>query len=359
MKILVDGLSYPIVVSDAAPVEVAALAEHACNAAVVICDRNVAARGEAVAQALRRSGVDVLTTLCIDAGERRKRWKAVAGLHTAFLACGAERSSLIIGVGGGTLTDVVGFAAATFMRGLPWLAVPTTVLGMVDAAIGGKTGVDLPEGKNLIGAFWQPVGVVADLAALETLPAAGRRTGMAEIVKAAVACDPSLLEAAERSDIGQAPADWARMVAQAAAAKAQIVARDPEDRGVRAALNLGHTFAHAIERASNYRISHGAAVALGLRAAGVLARERTGWSQADHRRVLRALRRAGLRVRVTALAAQPVLDAMRSDKKRRDGCVRFVLPVRLGEVEGPVEMPESAVRHALAALETPPVRGAW
>jgi len=359
VRIPVDGLPYPIIVSDAAPAEVAAIAQGACNAAVVISDRKVASRGEAVAEALQRSGTGVLAVLCIDAGERRKRWKAVAGLHTALLASGAERSSFVIAIGGGTLTDVVGFAAATFMRGLPWLAVPTTVLGMVDASIGGKTGVDLPEGKNLIGAFWQPAGVVADLAALETLPAADRRTGMAEIVKTAVACDPSLLDAAERFDIGQPPADWARIVAQSAAAKAQVVARDPCDRGARAALNLGHTFAHAIERASNYRIGHGAAVALGLRAAGVLARERTGWSHADHRRVLRALRRAGLRVRATALAGQPVLDAMRSDKKRRDGSVRFVLPVRLGEVEGPIEMPESAVRDALAALQTLPVRGAW
>jgi 3-dehydroquinate synthase len=359
VRIVVDGLPYPIIVSDGAPVEAAAIARHACATAVVVSDRNVALRGEAVADALRRSGVTVLAALCVDAGERHKRWKGVSGLHTAFLACGAERSSLIIALGGGTLTDVVGFAAATFMRGLPWLAIPTTVLGMVDAAVGGKTGVDLPEGKNLIGAFWQPAGVVADLASLETLPAADRRTGMAEIIKTAVACDASLVESAERLDIEQPAADWARIIAQAAAAKAQLVARDPFDRGVRAALNLGHTFAHAIEHASSYRTSHGAAVALGLRAAGVLARERTGWTHADHRRMLRALRRVGLRVRSPALATQPILDAMRSDKKRRDGSVRFVLPVRLGEVVGPVEMPESAVRQALATLQTPPVRGAW
>ncbi len=359
MRIPVDGLPYPVIVSDAAPADAAAIARAACKAAIVVSDSNVARRGDEIAQALRTAGCDVLAVMHIDAGERRKNWKSVSDLHAGFIAAGAERSSTIVAVGGGTLTDVVGFAAATYLRGVSWLPVATTVLGMVDAAIGGKTAVDRPEGKNLIGAFWQPVGVVADLEALATLPPAQRKTGVAEIIKAAIVGDASLLDRIERFDVENAPAAWAQVVAQAAAVKAAVVAIDLQDRGMRATLNLGHTFAHAIEHASRYRISHGAAVAIGLRAAGMLARECTGWSHADHRRVLRALRRAGLRVRLGGVPAQSIVDSMRLDKKRSDGVLRFVLPVRIGEVRAGLEASEGAVRDVLAGLEAVPLRGAW
>ena len=358
MRIVVDGLPYPIVITDVAPSEAASiLGEH--KRSIVVCDRNVQSRGTLVADALRKAGCDVLATEVVDAGERRKQWKAVTELHTSFVRAEVDRGSIVIAVGGGTLTDVVGFAAATYMRGVQWLAVPTTVLGMVDAAIGGKTGVDRPEGKNLIGAMWQPIGVVADVAALATLPAAQLRAGIAEVVKAAVIGDPALLDNVEHLGRQSSSASLAEIVARAAGVKARVVAVDTDDQGARAVLNLGHTFAHAIEHASRYRIAHGAAVALGLRAAGVLARERTGWSYADHRRVLKALRAAGLRVAMTRLSIDSVLEAMRVDKKRLDGMLRFVLPVRLGEVRPGIVAPESAVREAIATLATRPVRGAW
>ena len=358
MRIVVDGLPYPIVITDAAPAETASLTCEYTRS-IVVCDRNVQSRGILVADAMRAAGRDVLAMEAVDAGERRKQWKAVAELHTSFLRADVDRGSIVVAVGGGTLTDTAGFAAATYMRGVSWLAVPTTVLGMVDAAIGGKTGIDRPEGKNLIGTMWQPVGVVADLAALATLPPAALRPGVAEVVKAAVIGDPVLLESVEHLDTTSSPAGWAQIIARAAGVKAQVVAGDPDDRGSRAVLNLGHTFAHAIEHASRYRLAHGAAVALGLRAAGVLARERTGWSYADHRRVLKVLRGAGLRVAMPTLSVDPVLQAMRTDKKRRDGSLRFVLPVRLGEVRAGIVAPESEVREAIAALATRPVRGVW
>lgn len=182
---------------------------------------------------------------------------------------------------------------------------------------------------------------------------------MAEVVKAAIVGDPALLDAVERADV-DAPAQlWAPLIVQAAAVKARVVAIDPNDSGARASLNLGHTFAHAIEHASKYRLPHGAAVALGLRAAGVVARTHTGWGHNDHRRVLRALRRAGLRVRLPKISPDSIVAAMQSDKKRIGGVIRFVLPVRLGEVRTGVEVPEADVRQALSALESLPVRGAW
>ncbi len=358
MRIVVDGLPYPIVVTDAAPSETASLALE-CKRWMVVCDRNAQSRGSLIADALRNAGREVLATEVVDAGERRKQWKSVSELHAAFLRAEADRETIVVAVGGGTLTDVAGFAAATFMRGVRWVAVPTTLLGMVDAAIGGKTGIDRPEGKNLIGVIWQPAAVVADIVALETLPPAQLRGGVAEIVKAAVIGDPALLENLEQFDQTRGPAGWGEIIGRAAGVKARIVAADPNDRGTRAVLNLGHTFAHAIEFASRFRIPHGAAVALGLRAAGVLARELTGWSYTDHRRVLKVLRGAGLRVAITTLSIDSILEAMRVDKKRYNGALHFVLPVRLGEVRAGVVAPENAVREAIAALATRPVRGVW
>jgi 3-dehydroquinate synthase len=359
VRIVVDGLSYPIVVSDEAPAEAAAIVRRKSRRSIVVSDRNVESRGALVTDALKRAGCDVLGVNAIEAGERRKQWKSVAELHTLFLKSGVERGSVVVAVGGGTLTDTVGFAAATYMRGIRWVAVPTTVLGMVDAAIGGKTGIDRPEGKNLIGAIWQPAGVVADLEALATLSLAHRKTGISEVIKAAVIGDPELLEAVDQVDLASPPIAWAHIIARAAGVKARVVALDPEDHGARAVLNLGHTFAHAIEQASKYRIVHGAAVALGLRAAGVLARDRTGWSYVDHHRVLKALRRAGLRVAMPKLSTDHIVEAMRFDKKRRDGVLKFVLPVRLGEVRAGVDVPDSDVRMAITTLATRPVRGSW
>ncbi len=359
MRLIVDGLPYAVIITDDAPAQAAALALTVGRRAFVVSDRNVAARGDGIAGSLQAGGATVLASVAVDAGERRKRWRTVAELHDRFLAAGVDRGTVVLAVGGGTLTDLAGFAAATFLRGVPWLPVATTVLGMVDASIGGKTGVDLPEGKNLIGSMWQPIGVVADLAALASLPTAERATGMAEIVKAAIIGDPELLTAVETHDPSGPPISWANLIARAAAVKVQVVAADIDDRGSRAKLNLGHTFAHAFEQASRYRMRHGAAVALGLRAAGMLGRDRTGWSLADQRRVITALRRCGLRLRLPRLAHDAVIAAMRVDKKRRDGVLRFVLPARLGDVRTGVEVAEPDVRATLESLETGPGRGTF
>jgi 3-dehydroquinate synthase len=359
VRIVVDGLSYPIVIGTEAQEETAALAGGACERAFVVSDRNVASRGELIARTLERNAIAVLGVECLDAGERNKRWKTVARLHDAFVAAGVDRASLIVAVGGGTLTDAAGFAAATYMRGVRWLPVATTVLAMVDAAIGGKTGVDLPQGKNLIGAIWQPLGVVGDLASLSTLSQREAKTGIAEVVKAAVIDDASLLTAVECHDPHSPLEEWAELISRAAAVKARIVAADPNERGKRTVLNLGHTVGHAIEHASKYRIAHGAAVALGLRAEGVIASGLTGWSRDDHQRVLAALRRFGHRLRLGRLSHNAIMSAMRWDKKRLGGALRFVLPIRLGEVAAGVEASEERVREALQVLARAPRRSTW
>jgi len=359
VKLILDGLPYPVVAGTDAPQIVAGIVGPLGHRTIVVSDRRVEQRGKLVADAVRAAGCEVLAVASIAAGERQKRLKTVTDLHTTLLQAEADRHTLVVAVGGGTLTDTVGFAAATLLRGIPWLAVATTIVGMVDAAIGGKTGVDRPEGKNLIGAFWSPVAVVADLDAIVTLPLRERRTGMAEVVKAAIVGDAALLERVEAFDVNGDAQAWEPLVTRAAAVKIAVVARDPLERGERKALNLGHTFAHALEQASKYRMAHGAAVALGLRAAGILARDRTGWSHADHRRMLHAVRRCGLHVHLRGLVPEVVMGAMRTDKKRVNGTLQFVLPAKLGDVRYGIEVPEDAVHGALNELGTRVASSGW
>lgn len=350
---VIDGLPYPIVIAaDAAQALPPLLAAH--PRVVIVHDRRVTERARSIAAALAITGIALAEPIAIDAGERTKRLESAASLYDAFVERGVERSTLVVAVGGGTTTDLVGYAAATFMRGLAWAAVPTTVLAMADAAIGGKTGVDLRAGKNLVGAFWNPSVVVADLRALETLPDRERRTGLAEAIKCAIIAEPDLLEriAAMPSD---APPEWWRdVIAEAARVKAHIVAADPRETGRRAVLNLGHTVGHALEAATRYRMPHGEAVAVGIRAAGLMSRTRGDWPPADHVRVLNVMRRVGLPVFARAVKADAVMSGIARDKKVVDGRVRFVLPVSLGDVRHGVEVETAVALRAIESCTAPP-----
>jgi 3-dehydroquinate synthase len=272
-------------------------------------------------------------------GERFKRWPQVEAVCADWLARGVHRRQLVLAVGGGVVTDLVGFAAAVYLRGIDWLALPTTLLAMVDAAIGGKTGVNLDQGKNLVGAFWPPRLVVADVATLETLPQRELAAGLAEVVKAAVIGDRGLLEllagpispTADRTS----PA-WVETVARAVAVKARVVEADEREAGERQALNLGHTLAHALEAATGYRrFLHGEAVAWGLVAATLLSRRRSLLSPVTEERLLAAVARLGELPPVADIAAERILEHLAHDKKRDDLGVAWVLPteegVRLGQ----------------------------
>ncbi|HEY6326305.1 MAG TPA: 3-dehydroquinate synthase family protein, partial [Candidatus Cybelea sp.] len=264
------------------------------------------------------------------------------------------RDALVIGVGGGVASDVFGFACATYMRGVAYAHVATTLVAMVDAAIGGKTGVNLRDGKNLAGSFRDPAGVFCDVAALRTLPEAALREGLAEIVKAAIIEGGDLFDWLEElSPHPLARWPWSALVAEAVKVKTMSVADDRLETGARQVLNLGHTFAHAIERASRYRITHGHAVALGLRAAGLVALRTGRFSEAEHLRVLTLLALFGLPLH-TSLHADAMLAAMRHDKKTRAGRQRFVLPRAIGDVEYGVECAAATVRAVLRRLQKPP-----
>ena len=351
---IIDGLPYPILVSDAAAERVASLLDRAPTIAVV-CDERVAPRARSIARACTRAGVTILGQLALRGGERCKSARTLERLWSWLHARGADRQTIVVAVGGGTVTDVAGFAAATFMRGIPWLAVPTTVLGMADAAIGGKTAIDLAEGKNLAGAFWSPVAVVADLGALATLPQRQLKTGLAEIVKAAVVGDAGLLDIVGRLQPHRPKADdWHAAIIAAARVKVRVVAADPRETGPREALNLGHTLGHALEHAARGRMPHGEAVSIGLRGEGLLALRAGLFSPPEHARVLRTLRHCTLPLAFQRIDSAAILRALRGDKKRRAGVVRFALPERIGAVRTGVAVADADLHAAIAQCARPP-----
>ncbi len=271
------------------------------------------------------------TALELPCGETNKNWAAVEGICRHWLAIGLDRSALAMAVGGGIVTDTVGFAAASYLRGIAWIAAPTTLLGMVDAAVGGKTGVNLPEGKNLVGSFWPPRLVIADTATLSTLPPRELRAGLAEVVKAAWIGDHALLALLpDTTDIGYdslTPHEWETLVARSVAIKAEIVNADEREAGLRKALNLGHTMGHALEAATGYqRLLHGEAVAWGLLAAATLGRRR-GLLSADGEETLRrAVGGLGSRPGIADLDAETVCGFIAVDKKRDADGIAWVLP---------------------------------
>ncbi|NOZ95435.1 MAG: 3-dehydroquinate synthase [Acidobacteria bacterium] len=286
------------------------------------------------ATAAARLGSD--PPLELPAGEPAKRWPQVERICRWLLRRGAGRGAFLVGVGGGVVTDMTGFAAAIFLRGISWAAVPTTLLAMVDASVGGKTGINLDEGKNLIGAFWPPSLVVADVDTLSTLPLRELRAGLAEAIKTAWIGDRSLLElipdAVRGYSKGRAER-WIALVAGSVRVKARVVREDEREAGARQALNLGHTVAHALEAATGYeRFLHGEAVAWGLRAAVRLARSRGVLSAGAGRRLLDAVACLEPLPPVHDLDAGTVLAHLAVDKKRDAGGIAWVLPTDEGVV---------------------------
>ena len=295
-------------------------------------------------------------TTCVPfaGGEEHKTLDTVHGLYDVLLAQRFERRSPVIAFGGGVLGDTAGFAAATYLRGVPFVQCPTTLLAMVDSSVGGKVGVNVPQGKNLIGAFYQPVAVVADPLVLRTLPARELRCGLAECIKHALIRDPALFDWTREHMpklLALDPDSLAQLVARNVAIKAAVVIEDEKETGVRAHLNLGHTFGHAIEATVGYgRILHGEAVGLGLLAAATLAGELGVAARSLRAEVEDVVGRAGLPRRVELPADARLAEAMALDKKVAAGRVRFVLPERVGSVVIRDDAAPEAVSRAWASI---------
>ena len=308
----------------------------------LITDSNV---GPLYAQAIP----DAACVITMPAGEQNKTLATVNGMYEQLLAAGMDRGGTVVALGGGVVGDVAGFVAATYMRGINFVQCPTSLLAMVDASVGGKTGVDLPQGKNLVGAFKQPTAVIADIATLQTLPQEELSAGMAEVIKHGLIGDVELFE---RLESGASFSNLQSLVTRAIRVKQLVVQEDPFEYGRRATLNLGHTFGHAIEQVSQYRIRHGEGVAMGLVAAANLS-ARLGHCPPDLQgRIETALRHANLLSRIPAdLPHRAQYRAMFSDKKKAAGKLRFILLRDVGDVFVADDVPETAVMETLTAVQ--------
>ena len=310
--------------------------------------------GAAVAGSLDRAGF-TLTVIEVPEGEAAKTLAVAEHCWDRVLAAGLDRTSTILGLGGGAVGDLAGFVAATYMRGTHFVTLPTTVLAQVDASIGGKTAIDHPKAKNLIGAFHQPRLVVVDPAVVRTLPEREFRSGLAEIVKHGIVLEAAYFEEVERDAtvlLARRLDVLERIIGGSCRLKASVIERDPEEKGeLRFALNYGHTIGHALEAATAYeRWTHGEAVSLGIVAEARLAR-RLGLADAPTTARQEALLAAvGLPIQAASVDVEAVLSAITRDKKARDGRVPFVLSPRLGEFRVVYDVPPADVRAALGEL---------
>ena len=323
----------------------------------LVVDAGAATHGDKAQESLATAGYGV-TRMAYTASEENKNLSAVECLLDDMLEARFERGTPIVSVGGGITGDVAGFAAACCLRGVPFVQCPTTLLAMVDASVGGKTGVNAAQGKNLIGAFHQPVLVVCDISALDTLPDRELRCGLAESVKHGVIRKPALfawMEAHAQQILHRDHAILMELVARNVAIKAQVVEADEKEAGERAHLNFGHTFAHAIENVAGYTtdFKHGEAVSLGMVAATRLAVDAHRCDAALLARLEKLLVALGLPVRWPegkALPTEKLMAAMGSDKKVKDGKVRLILPDAMGKVEIVKDTPRANVEKAWDAL---------
>lgn len=349
--------SYPIVVGPGALKELPVLLPEVTPAQRFLLVSHpglLAMYGSPLQSALRDAGFQV-EAFAVPSGERSKSLAMTGRLYQAMASAGLDRHSAVIALGGGVIGDLAGFAAAVYLRGIDVIQIPTTLLAMVDSAIGGKTGVNLPFGKNLVGAFHQPRAVVADPDVLQSLPARDIRSGLAEVIKYGVIADADLfvyLEESVADCLALAPNAMARVIADSAASKAHVVSQDEREGNLRAILNYGHTAGHAVEKAAGYRrLRHGEAVAIGMSAAARIGAAMNKTPMQDVQRLEALLDQARLPCRIpTGIRLEELMDTMRFDKKARDGAVRWVIATGIGRVETNVTPPAEIVEDVLRQL---------
>ena len=354
VRVTLGERSYPIHIGANLLREARFYAPHVQGKRVAVVTNRVVAPHylERVQQALAQAGAQSVPIL-IEDGEQAKSWTTLDGVIDALLAARLGRDSVIVALGGGVVGDLAGFAAAVYQRGIPFIQAPTTLLAQVDSSVGGKTAINHVRGKNMVGAFHQPLAVIADVASLDTLPDRELRAGIAEVIKHGFVLDLQLvvwLEANVEKLLARDPAALAHAVLRSCELKAQVVAADERESGLRAVLNFGHTFGHAIETGTGYgEWLHGEAVAAGMVMAAELSARAGSLRCEDVERAKALIARAGLPVRGPVLAAERYLELMQVDKKAAGGELRFILLEKLGSatLRGGVDL--RLVRESIAA----------
>lgn len=323
---------------------------------VLVTDETVAAlHGERVQAALEKAGLRV-DRIAVEPGEASKSIPTLLSLTDRLTSLGADRQTGLVALGGGVVGDLAGFAASIYMRGIPVIQIPTTLLAQVDSSIGGKTGVDTPAAKNLLGAFHQPKAVFTDVALLQTLSDGMVRSGLAEVIKYGVVDSPELLddleETAEQDGLRE-PFFLERIVATACRIKKQLVESDERDRGIRRILNFGHTVGHAVEASSGYSLSHGESVAIGMAAATRLSGKLHGLPASDAARIAAAIRAVGLPDRLPAgMAPEEIRLRLALDKKQEGGSTHYVLLKKIGMPFINGSVPEGILRETLEEMRS-------
>lgn len=361
IEVLLGSRSYPIYLGHAISGELAnAIGKltPAPSKIVIVYDNRVEHLARAIAKEARMDAANI-HLIDVPSGEESKSVLQLEHLWKRLFRCNADRKAIVIAVGGGVIGDLAGFAAATWNRGVRFLQVPTTLLAMVDSSVGGKTGINLPDAKNVIGAFWQPVLVWADVSSLASLPTREFRSGLAEVVKYGVILDSDFFDFLEtRADaiLSRNEDALVEIIRRSCLLKAKVVAEDElETTGLRAILNYGHTFGHAIESLTDYgTLLHGEAVSIGMTMAGHLSVSMHRWNQRSLDRQTRLLEQFGLPTQLAgdaakAIAGDRMIDAMMHDKKNAYGQLRLILPSRIGAVETVSGVSSEIVRDAIAA----------
>jgi 3-dehydroquinate synthase len=360
MKQLQVGLgerAYPIIIKEGLLAEIGSdLRERAIGKKyVIIADEYVAALyGGNLLASLKEAGLDA-ELLSFPRGEASKNLVTVGALASRLARLGIDRHDGLIALGGGVTGDITGFLAASYMRGVPFVQVPTTLLAQVDSSVGGKTGVDIPEGKNLVGAFYQPRVVYIDPQALLTLPEAEMLNGVAEVIKYGVIRDGAFFDylGARRADIlRRDPGALEEVIARCCAIKAEVVAADEKEADLRRILNFGHTIGHAVEAASGYRLAHGLAVAIGMIAAAELAVAKGALALPEAERLRELVAGYGLPVTIPAdLDSAAIKGFLKTDKKAVSGRPFFILPTRIGSVLITDDVSEELIEQVIGRLQ--------
>ncbi|WP_292666305.1 3-dehydroquinate synthase [Nitrosomonas sp.] len=310
---------------------------------------------EKLQTALEKQGVRTMPIILPD-GETHKNWETLNIIFDALLKNHCERNTTILALGGGVVGDLTGFAAATYLRGVPFIQIPTTLLAQVDSSVGGKTGINHPLGKNMIGAFYQPLMVLADSATLNTLPDRELRAGLAEVIKYGLIRDPAFFDWLEQNMhrlLARDPVTLNEAIQRSCENKAEIVAADEKEKGIRALLNLGHTFGHAIENGMGYGVwLHGEAVAAGTVMAAELSRRMKLIGEADVQRIRKIFIQAGLPVVAPEMPAEKYLELMLLDKKVESGKTRFIVLNRIGEAVMRADITPAVLNETILACMT-------